>query len=156
MPGMPPRKIDHIFQCLSVFLTSCPLSLLKKTSHLVCLPGKQASSFQKKASASDQPTGSVLLLTTIVSLIEFSFWIIAFRLSKHLLTAYTGSVALVTLLLKVPRNSGQQTWHHGTIINAKENSLISTLGIWPDLFSAVVTDVLSYQPAIEEFVQING
>jgi len=109
MPGMPPRKIDHIFQCLSVFLTFCPLSLLEKTSHLVCLPGKQASSFQKKASASDQPTGSVLLLTTIVSLIEFSFWIIAFRLSKHLLTAYTGSVALVTLLLKVPRNSGQQT-----------------------------------------------
>ena len=71
MPGMPPRKIDHIFQCLSVFLTFCPLSLLEKTSHLVCLPGKQASSFQKKASASDQPTGSVLLLTTIVSLIEF-------------------------------------------------------------------------------------
>ena len=82
MPGMPPRKIGHIFQCLSVLLASCPLSLLEKTSHLVCLPGKQASSFQKKASALDQPTGSVLLLTTIVSLKEFSFLIIAFRLSK--------------------------------------------------------------------------
>ena len=123
MPGMPPRKIGHIFQCLSVSSASCPLSLLEKTSHLVCLPGKQASSFQKKASALDQPTGSVLLLTTIVSLKEFSFLIIAFRLSKHLLTAYTGSVALVTLLLKVPRNSGQQTWHHGTIINKPQRVL---------------------------------
>ena len=28
MPGMPPRKIGHIFQCLSVLLASCPLSLL--------------------------------------------------------------------------------------------------------------------------------
>ena len=37
--------------------------------HLVCLPGKHASSRQKKASASAQPTGSDLLLTTIVSLI---------------------------------------------------------------------------------------
>ena len=132
MPGMPPRKIGHIFQCLSALLASCPLlSLLEKTSHLVCLPGKQASSFQKKASASDQPTGSVLLLTTIVSLKVFSFWIIAFRLSKHLLTAYTGSVALVTLLLKVPRNSGQQTWHHGTItiINKPQREL-SCLNFW--------------------------
>ena len=151
MPGMPPRKIDHIFQCLSFLLASCPLSLLEKTSHLVCLPGKQASSFQKKASASDQPTGSVLLLTTIVSLKVFSFWIIAFRLSKHLLTAYTGSVALVTLLLKVPRNSGQQTWHQDFIQKIPKRT-----GLWPDLFSAVVTDVLSHQPAIEEFVQING
>ena len=115
MPGMAPRRTGHIFQCLSVLLASCPLSLLESTSHLVCLPGKQASSFQKKASALDQPTGSVLLLTTIVSLKEFSFLIIAFRLSKHLLTAYTGSVALVTLLLKVPRNSGQQTWHQDFI-----------------------------------------
>ena len=33
---------------------------------------------------------------------------------------------------------------------------VSTFGIWPDLFSAVVTDVLSHQPAFEEFVQIHG
>ena len=45
--------------------------ILFNFTDLVCLPGKQASSLQKKASASAQPTGSSLLLTTIVSLIGF-------------------------------------------------------------------------------------
>ena len=117
------------------------------------VPPREASLLFPEKGLSTWPTHRLCLASHHYCVAERVFFLDhCLSTSKYLLTAYTGSVALVTLLLKVPRNSGQQTWHQDFIQKISKRSL----GLCPDLFSAVVTDVLSHQPAIEEFVQVNG
>ena len=154
MPGMAPRRTGHIFQCLSVLLASCPLSLLTSCA---CQGSKPPLS-RKRPQHPTNPQALSCFSPLLCRWKSFLFGSLPFDFQVPADRIYWLSCSGDTVV-EGPKKLGTAnlaSWYYNQQTPKSTLLSVSTFGIWPDLFSAVVTDVLSHQPAFKEFVQIHG